>query len=139
MTTTASVPKWKARAILSSRNPTPSWSCSCKTYHFCTTVCSRYSFVCRYKRDGFNLLFSLRGEFAFVLYDIKRQLRETDSGSSPLYYTVSNGSILFGSEIKAFMGLGWQAEWDIECIVNHGDLCDERTVFKRVKKVRVCS
>jgi asparagine synthase (glutamine-hydrolysing) len=102
-------------------------------------VCSRYSFVCRYKRDGFNLLFSLRGEFAFVLYDIKRQLRETDSGSSPLYYTVSNGSILFGSEIKAFMGLGWQAEWDIECIVNHGDLCDERTVFKRVKKVRVCS
>ncbi|KAJ7715870.1 putative asparagine synthase [Mycena olivaceomarginata] len=91
-----------------------------------------------YKRDGFNLLFSLRGEFAFVLYDVKRQLvfaARDRFGIKPLYYTVSNGSILFGSEIKAFMGLGWQAEWDIECIVNHGDLCDERTVFKRVKKV----
>ncbi|KAJ7314555.1 hypothetical protein DFH08DRAFT_972607 [Mycena albidolilacea] len=92
-----------------------------------------------YKRDGFNLLFGLRGEFAFVLYDVKRQLvfaARDRFGIKPLYYTVSNGSILLGSEIKAFMGLGWQAEWDIECIINHGDLCsDERPVFKRVKKL----
>ncbi|KAJ7354360.1 putative asparagine synthase, partial [Mycena albidolilacea] len=91
-----------------------------------------------YKRDGFNLLFHLRGEFAFVLYDAKRRLvfaARDRFGIKPLYYTVSNGAILFGSEMKAFMGLGWQAEWDIESIVNNGDVCDERTVFKGVQKL----
>ncbi|KAJ6594833.1 putative asparagine synthase [Mycena capillaripes] len=91
-----------------------------------------------YKRDGFNLLFHLRGEFAFVLYDVKRRLQfvaRDRFGIKPLYYTVSNGCIIFGSEMKAFMGLGWQAEWDMESIVNNGDFCDERTVFKGVQKL----
>ncbi|KAF8202636.1 putative asparagine synthase [Mycena galopus ATCC 62051] len=91
-----------------------------------------------YKRDGINLLFHLRGEFAFVLYDTKRRLlfaARDRFGIKPLYYTVSNGCILFGSEMKAFMGLGWQAEWDVESIINHADFCDERTVFKGVKKL----
>ncbi|KAF8205847.1 putative asparagine synthase [Mycena galopus ATCC 62051] len=91
-----------------------------------------------YKRDGFNFLFNLRGEFAFVLYDVKRQLQfaaRDRFGIKPLYYTVSNGRILFGSEMKTFMGLGWQAEWDIESIVHYGDFGDDRTVFKGVKKL----
>ncbi|KAJ7239167.1 putative asparagine synthase [Mycena haematopus] len=91
-----------------------------------------------YKRDGFNLLFHLRGEFAFVLYDVKRRFlfaARDRFGIKPLYYTVSNGSILFGSEMKTFMPLGWHAEWDVASIVNHGDFGDERTVFKGVKKL----
>ncbi|KAF7357967.1 Asparagine synthase [Mycena venus] len=91
-----------------------------------------------YKRDGFNLLFHLRGEFAFVLYDVKRRLQfaaRDRFGIKPLYYTISNGCILFGSEMKAFMGLGWQAEWDIESIANNADVADERTVFKGAKKL----
>ncbi|KAK6977537.1 asparagine synthetase domain-containing protein [Favolaschia claudopus] len=91
-----------------------------------------------YKRDGFNLLTHLRGEFAFVLYDVKRKLQfvaRDRFGIKPLYYTVSNGCILFGSEIKTFMPLGWQAEWDIDSIVHQGDFGDERTVFKGVKKL----
>ncbi|KAF7359931.1 Asparagine synthetase domain-containing protein [Mycena venus] len=91
-----------------------------------------------YKRDGFNLLFHLRGEFAFVLYDVKRRLQfvaRDRFGIKPLYYTVSNGCIMFGSEMKTFMGLGWQAEWDVESIVNNADFCDERTVFKGAKKL----
>ncbi|KAF7357968.1 Asparagine synthetase domain-containing protein [Mycena venus] len=91
-----------------------------------------------YKRDGFNLLFHLRGEFAFVLYDVKRRLQfaaRDRFGIKPLYYTISNGCILFGSEMKAFMGLGWQAEWDMESIVNNADAGDERTVFKGAKKL----
>ncbi|KAJ7828020.1 putative asparagine synthase [Mycena olivaceomarginata] len=91
-----------------------------------------------YKRDGFNLLFHLRGEFAFVLYDATRRLlfaARDRFGIKPLYYTVSNGAVLFGSEMKAFMGLGWQAEWDIDSIVDNGDVCDERTVFKGVQKL----
>ncbi|KAJ7615950.1 putative asparagine synthase [Roridomyces roridus] len=91
-----------------------------------------------YKRDGMNLLFSLRGEFAFVLYDKKRQLlfaARDRFGIKPLYYTVSNGRVLFASEMKAFMGLGWKAEWDLDSIVQHGDLSDERTVFKGAFKL----
>ncbi|KAJ7244941.1 putative asparagine synthase [Mycena rebaudengoi] len=90
-----------------------------------------------YKRDGFNMLFHLRGEFAFVLYDLKRRLlfvARDRFGIKPLYYTVDNGRILFASEMKAFMGLGWKAEWDIDSIVHSGELGDDRTVFKGVKK-----
>ncbi|KAJ6573578.1 nucleophile aminohydrolase [Mycena vulgaris] len=92
----------------------------------------------RYKRDGINLLFSLRGEFAFVLYDVKRRLlfaARDRFGIKPLHYTISNGRILFASEMKAFMGLGWSAEWDIDSIVHSGDLGDEHTVFKGVFKL----
>ena len=81
----------------------------------------------------------LRGEFAFVLYDVKRRLlfaARDRFGIKPLYYTVSNGCILFASEMKAFMGLGWQAEWDIDSIVHNADFGDERTVFKGARKAR---
>jgi asparagine synthase (glutamine-hydrolysing) len=81
----------------------------------------------------------IRGEFAFVLYDVKRRLlfaARDRFGIKPLYYTVSNGCILFANEMKAFMGLGWQAEWDIDSIVHNGDFGDERTVFKGARKVR---
>ncbi|KAJ7244947.1 putative asparagine synthase [Mycena rebaudengoi] len=60
--------------------------------------------------------------------------RATRFGIKPLYYTVDNGRILFASEMKAFMGLGWKAEWDIDSIVHSGELGDDRTVFKGVKK-----
>ncbi|KAJ6573421.1 putative asparagine synthase [Mycena vulgaris] len=91
-----------------------------------------------YKRDGFNLLFNLRGEFALVLYDIKRRLlfaARDRFGVKPLYYTVCNGRILFASEIKAFVGLGWQAEWDIDSILNNGNIGDDRTLFRGVQKL----
>ncbi|KAJ7194329.1 putative asparagine synthase [Mycena pura] len=91
-----------------------------------------------YKRDGFNLLPHLRGEFAFVLYDLKRRLlfvARDRFGIKPLYYTVYNGCVMFASEMKAFMGLGWQAKWDIESIVQNGEYGDERTVFRGVQKL----
>ncbi|KAJ6483935.1 putative asparagine synthase [Mycena sanguinolenta] len=102
------------------------------------TKCDSELVVQLYKRDGFNLLFHLRGEFAFVLYDVKRRLLfavRDRFGIKPLYYTFSNGCILFGSEMKTFMPLGWHAEWDIASIVNDGEIGDERTVFKGVKKL----
>ncbi|KAJ6608104.1 hypothetical protein B0H10DRAFT_2439218 [Mycena sp. CBHHK59/15] len=91
-----------------------------------------------YKRDGFNLLFSLRGEFAFVLYDVKRRLlfsARDRFGIKPLYYTISEGRIMFASEMKAFLGLGLKAEWDIDSIVHNGEFGDDRTVFKGVNKL----
>ncbi|KAJ7659379.1 nucleophile aminohydrolase [Mycena rosella] len=92
----------------------------------------------KYKRDGINLLFHLRGDFAFILYNVKRRFlfaARDRFGIKPLYYTVSNGRIMFASGIKAFMGLGWKAEWDIDSIVHNGQMGDERTVFKGVQKL----
>ncbi|KAJ7162392.1 putative asparagine synthase [Mycena filopes] len=91
-----------------------------------------------YKRDGINLLFHLRGEFAFVLYDVERRFlfaARDRFGIKPLYYTISNSRVLFASEIKAFVGLGWKAEWDIDSIIHNGEVSDERTVFKGVQKL----
>ncbi|KAJ7162363.1 putative asparagine synthase [Mycena filopes] len=90
-----------------------------------------------YKRDGFNLMPHLRGEFAFVLHDVKRRLQfvaRERFGIKPLYYTVFNRCILFASEMKAFMELGWQAEWD-SSVVHNADFGDDRTVFKGVRKL----
>ncbi|KAJ6570332.1 putative asparagine synthase [Mycena sp. CBHHK59/15] len=63
-----------------------------------------------YKHDGFNLLSSLHGEFAF-------------------------GRLLIASEMKAFLPFGWKAEWDIDSVVQNGDFSDDRTVFKGVNKL----
>ncbi|KAJ7056413.1 putative asparagine synthase [Mycena amicta] len=91
-----------------------------------------------YKRDGFNCLHDLRGEFAFVLYDSTRRLlfaARDRFGIKPLYYTIHDGCIMFASEIKAFMALGWTPEWDIESITQNGEIGDERTAFRGVQKL----
>ncbi|KAJ6454501.1 putative asparagine synthase [Mycena vitilis] len=91
-----------------------------------------------YKHEGFNLLSSLRGEFAFVLFDSKRKLlfaARDRFGIKPLYYTLSEGRLLIASEMKAFMPLGWKAGWDVHSIIHNADFCDDRTVFTGVRKV----
>ncbi|KAK7052635.1 asparagine synthetase domain-containing protein [Favolaschia claudopus] len=91
-----------------------------------------------YKRYGTNMLSHLRGEFAFVLYDVERRMlfaARDRFGIKPLYYTTYKGCILFASEMKAFLGMGWKAEWDMESILNNADFCDERTVFRGAKKL----
>ncbi|KAJ7871571.1 putative asparagine synthase [Mycena leptocephala] len=91
-----------------------------------------------YKHQSFNALSSLRGEFAFVLYDANRRLlfaARDRLGVKPLSYTMSGGRLLLASEIKAFPALGWKPEWDIDSIVNNGYFADDRTVFKGVRKL----
>ncbi|KAJ7456252.1 putative asparagine synthase [Mycena galericulata] len=91
-----------------------------------------------YKHQSFNALSSLRGEFAFVLYDANRQLlfaARDRFGVKPLSYTMSDGRLLLASEIKAFPALGWKPEWDIHSIVNNGYFADDRTVFNGVRKL----
>ncbi|KAJ7881864.1 nucleophile aminohydrolase [Mycena leptocephala] len=90
-----------------------------------------------YKHQSFNALSSLRGEFAFVLYDANRRLlfaARDRFGVKPLSYTMSDGRMLLASEVKAFPALGWKPEWDIDSIVHNGYFADDRTVFKGVRK-----
>ncbi|KZP16702.1 putative asparagine synthase [Athelia psychrophila] len=91
-----------------------------------------------YKHHGVDLFPLLRGEFAFVLYDKRRHLlfsARDRFGIKPLYYTLSGGRLLLASEAKAFPALGWKPEWDLESIVNNGNLTDDRTIFKGVFKL----
>ena len=42
---------------------------------------------------------------------------------------------MIAAEIKAFLGTGWKAEWDVGAIADGGWGQDTRTVFKGVQKV----
>ena len=87
---------------------------------------------------GQNFIHHLRGEFAFVLYDSKRQFlmaARDRFGIKPLYHTVVDGKLMIASEMKAVMALGWKPEWDLESIMQLGEYSDNRTVFKGVHKV----
>ena len=57
-----------------------------------------------YEEFGEKFVEHLRGEFAFALFDARRQelyLVRDRFGIKPLYYSTAAGSLLFGSEMKA--------------------------------------
>lgn len=75
-----------------------------------------------YEHWGLGMMARLDGIFAFALYDAERKkvfLARDHLGVKPLYYTLSSGRLLFGSEIKALLVTGLispdlneQALWD---------------------------
>ena len=59
-----------------------------------------------YEEKGVDMLHDLRGMFAFALWDGPRRrlfIARDRVGIKPLYYTVANGTLLWGSEIKAML------------------------------------
>src|SRR6202035_1582734 len=59
-----------------------------------------------YEECGPDLLARINGQFAFVLFDRRRQvlfLARDHFGVTPLYYATAGGFFLFGSEIKALL------------------------------------
>lgn len=62
---------------------------------------------CLYQRRGDALLDDINGQFAFALYDRRRErllLARDAFGISPLYWTrLQGGGVAFGSEIKALL------------------------------------
>ncbi|KAI9151327.1 Amidase chyE [Paramyrothecium foliicola] len=82
----------------------------------------------------------LRGEFAFVLFDEREGHRRVIAGRDrfgikPLLWTVVGDKVLFASEAKAFLPLGWEPEWNVRGITDSGWMMDDRTVFKGVRKL----
>lgn len=113
-------------------------SCACEDYQFqgtsdCELVLALYS------RYGLGFVEHLRGEFSLCLYDDEKQLFiavRDRYGIKPLFWTVQNGELWVSAEIKGFLGLGWQAEWDVESIVNGDFQIGAQTIFKDVRKVK---
>ncbi|PNY25884.1 Asparagine synthase [Tolypocladium capitatum] len=97
--------------------------------------------IALYKIHGAPGLFEhLRGEFAFVLFDERHGSTRTIAGRDrfgvkPLLWTVLDDKVLFASEAKAFLPMGWKPEWDVRGITDAGWYFDDRTIFKGVKKL----
>ncbi|MFJ4190550.1 asparagine synthase (glutamine-hydrolyzing) [Kitasatospora sp. NPDC089509] len=59
-----------------------------------------------YEEHGTGLVHHLNGQFSFALYDRARRrlvLARDHVGITPLHYTVTGGTLVFGSEVKALL------------------------------------
>ena len=69
-----------------------------------------------------NLAFlgHLRGEFALCIYGQRKKIfvaARDRYGIKALFWTKSKGRLLVAAEVKAFLGLGWEVEWDVQSLV----------------------
>ena len=74
--------------------------------HFFLTNSDTEVIVHAYEAYGLDCLKKFRGMFAIALWDETRQrlvLARDRVGKKPLYYTVADGALLFGSEIKSLL------------------------------------
>lgn len=97
--------------------------------------------IALYKHYGIDFLSRLRGEFALVLWDEKRQLffaARDRYGIKSLYYTIVNNRLLVATEMKSFLPFGWKPEWCISTLRSHEHDYGFKTFFKDVYNVRIC-
>lgn len=93
-----------------------------------------------YLEQGTACLQSLRGEFAFIIWDARKQqlfAGRDRFGIKPLFYHQDQGYVRVASEIKALLALGVSARWDVESVYDFdsGILHNDRTFFRDIKQV----
>ena len=76
-----------------------------------------------YEEYGIDVVQRLEGMFAIALWDSRRErffLVRDRIGIKPLYYTVRNGALIYGSEIKAILQHPWvQRDIDPEALYHY--------------------
>jgi asparagine synthase (glutamine-hydrolysing) len=95
-----------------------------------------------YEEYGVEFLNKLNGQFAFVLYDSQMQkliLARDPMGICPLFYTIVDNVLVFGSEIKAILAHPLVTrEVDLtglDQILTFPGLVSPRTMFKNIKSL----
>ncbi|NEN95454.1 MAG: asparagine synthase (glutamine-hydrolyzing) [Moorea sp. SIO3I7] len=93
-----------------------------------------------YDEFGTECLQHLRGEFAFMLWDQRKELLfavRDRFGIKPLYYAVHGNTLYLASEVKALFAAGVPAHWDREALVlkNIELLAHNHTLFANVYQV----
>ena len=96
-----------------------------------------------YERDGLNAISKLNGMFAFIIYDLKKNvlvIARDHFGIKPLYLYEDKNIILFGSEIKALLKHpNVIAEPNYEMINEYLTFqftLNTETLFKNISKVK---
>lgn len=95
-----------------------------------------------YAIDGMSCLHSLRGMFAFAIWDSKERTlfcARDRYGQKPLFYALENGAFCFASEIKAILPcLDQTPELDLGTLYHYMGLryCpDDSTLFQGIRKL----
>jgi asparagine synthase (glutamine-hydrolysing) len=95
-----------------------------------------------YEEMGADCVTKLRGMFAIALYDERRKLlllARDRLGKKPLHYSLCDGRLFFGSEIKTILSVAPQlAELDPEGVLQYfyyGYIPDPHSVFTRIEKL----
>ncbi|GKT54487.1 asparagine synthase [Colletotrichum tofieldiae] len=107
--------------------------------------CDSEVLIALYKIHGTpQFLKHLRGEFSFVIFDENdgRVIVARDRfGIKPMFWTITGNKddadkhLLLTSEVKAFLPLGWEPEWNVQGLISGASLQAENTVFKDVWKL----
>ena len=108
-------------------------------YH---TRCDTEAIVHAYEEWGDDCVHRFRGMFAFAIWDAPRRrllLARDRLGIKPLYWTVRDNRLIFGSEIKAILASGLvepQAnESGLPELLGTRYLSGEETLFKGIHKL----
>jgi len=95
-----------------------------------------------YEDFGVDCVKKLRGMFAFALYDENRRklvMARDRLGKKPLHYALTNGCLLFGSEIKAILAVAPElASVNNEALLQYmyfGYVPDPLTAFLPIQKL----
>jgi asparagine synthase (glutamine-hydrolysing) len=95
-----------------------------------------------YEEYGIECLTRLRGEFALVIYDERKEqlfVARDRFGIKPIVYTIKDGSLYLASEAKAIFASGIKAEWDQESFFHTANMqyvLPERTLFKNINQLK---
>jgi len=96
-----------------------------------------------YEEEGTGFLNKVNGQFAFVIYDRKDRslfLARDHFGVNPLYYTISDGTLIFASEIKSILEHPLVTrEVDLtglDQILSFPGVVSPRTMFKGIESLK---
>jgi asparagine synthase (glutamine-hydrolysing) len=93
-----------------------------------------------YAVNGPKALATLRGEFAFIIWDDQRRelfAARDRFGVKPLFYAEHQGRLYLASEVKALLACGITARWDEASFADHllVSHAEDRTLFAGVRQV----
>jgi asparagine synthase (glutamine-hydrolysing) len=108
--------------------------------HRFRTKCDSEIVLHLYEEYGEACLEHLRGEFAFVLWDERKNAlfaARDRFGIKPLFFAESQGVVYLASEVAALFASGLPAAWDRESVFQNLFLClgQDRSLFKGVRQV----
>ncbi len=111
--------------------------------HRFRTRCDTEAVVHAYEEWGERCPERLRGMFALAVWDEpqgKLMMARDPIGIKPLYYAASNGSLVFGSEMKAILASGQVSRAidfaSMDRFLAFEYITDERTIFSSVRRLR---